>query len=204
MKRRSTQGFTLLELLVAIAIFSIMATMAYGGLSSLMSGREHIDQVAKRLSAIQRTFLFLQQDISQIVPRSVRDEFGEIESAVNGGGSDDLVLQLTRGGVDSAWSGRPSLRRVTYQLMAGRLIRSVWPTLDRVQGSVPSRQLLADELKSIELRFFSGDGESRDEWNHNWPPGREKADKHAIPRAIEVKLSIKGVGEITRIFLVGS
>ncbi len=202
MKRNNFQGFTLLELLVAIAVFSIMATMAYGGLRSVMAGREHTDQVAQRLRELQRTLLFLQQDLSQIVARPVRDEYGEVESAVIAGGAEDEVLQLTRGGVGRIGRDRPSLRRVSYQLKGSQLIRRVWPTLDRVQGSEPRQFYLASTLERIEFRFLS-DKASAD-WMSSWPPLGETTAKSVVPRAVEVTLQVTGIGAITRLFLVGT
>lgn len=198
------RGFTLVELLVAVAIFSIMSVMAYGGLSSLMSGRQHTDQVAKHFREVQRIFLFLQQDLSQIVPRPIRDEFGETENAVNLDGPDNLFLQLTRGGIGSTWSGYSSLRRVTYQIKERQLIRSVWPVLDRTQGSEPNHFYLTDSLEHMEIRFLPRGKQNSDDWLSAWPKPDEATAESAVPRAIEVKLQITGLGEITRLFMIAS
>ena len=73
---RKQVGFTLLELLVAIAIFVVMSAMAYGGLSSVLESRKLTDGVTKRIAAIQMTVNFIQRDIEQALDRRVRDEFG--------------------------------------------------------------------------------------------------------------------------------
>ena len=52
------KGFTLLELLVAMVIFSLMSVMAYGGLSNVITGNEVILQQEQQLKEIQRTMMF--------------------------------------------------------------------------------------------------------------------------------------------------
>lgn len=94
---RTTKGFTLLELLIALSIFSVMATMAYGGLKLVIDGNHQLEQAAASLSSLQRAFLFLQQDIEQAVSRGVRDELGTQESAFVCC-TDEKLLHLTRGG----------------------------------------------------------------------------------------------------------
>jgi len=58
---RLTRGFTLLELLIALSIFSVMAVMAYGGLKTVLDGHQQIEASALNLESLQKTFLFMQQ-----------------------------------------------------------------------------------------------------------------------------------------------
>ena len=47
---KKQNGFTLLELLVELGIFALLATMAYSGLDSVMKARQVTNQHADRLS----------------------------------------------------------------------------------------------------------------------------------------------------------
>ena len=51
------QGFTLLELLVALAIFAIIAIMAYSGLSVILTTHLQTNQHANQLANLQKTLL---------------------------------------------------------------------------------------------------------------------------------------------------
>ncbi len=86
------RGFTLLELLVAIGVFAVMSIMAYGGLKTVLDSRQQTDAQAKRLAAVQLTFLRLERDIEQMTDRGIRDEYGDPQPpllAVSAGTSGD-------------------------------------------------------------------------------------------------------------------
>lgn len=193
------KGFTLLELLIAISIFSVMATIAYGGIKLVIDGGQQLERAADELSSLQRTFLLIQQDIEQIVPRGIRDEFGSQEPAFLCC-SDEKLLQLTRGGVRGVLTGWSDLRRVEYHLDEGKLERRVWSTLDRVQDSKPSRLQLLGDVKSIEITFLGYDDA---EWQTSIQPESIK-NISAVPRAIEVTITTERYENISRIFVVGS
>jgi len=67
------RGFTLLELLIALAIFSLIAVLAYSGLVSVLRVDAQVAQVTQQLTRLQLTFQRLQQDITQLVHRPIRN-----------------------------------------------------------------------------------------------------------------------------------
>ncbi len=97
----TTRGFTLLELLVALAVFAIMATAAYSGLRSVLFTRAAVEEQNRRLADVQLAVFRLAQDIEQATPRGIRDEYGDPEPALRGGDLLDDVLILTRTGWDN-------------------------------------------------------------------------------------------------------
>lgn len=193
------RGFTLVELLIALFIFSIMAMLAYGGLRLMIDGSRQLERAANDLASLQRVYLFLQQDLEQAISRPVRDEFGTLESAFTGG-SDQLLLALTRSGGEGLIRGTSDLHRVEYHLKAGILERRVWSTLDRVQDSELSRLRLAQELQDITLRFIDYDAT---QWQQSWPPGGATQSAQ-LPRAVEITITMEQTGDVTRLFVLGS
>ncbi len=196
--RRFTKGFTLFELLIAISIFSVMATMAYGGLRLVVDGNQQIEKAANSLASLQRAFLLLQQDLQQMVPRATRDEFGSEEAAFVIG-TDGNVLQLTRGGANGLLMDGADLRRVEYHLNDGRLDRVVWSVLDRVQDSKSSRLLINQHIEDVNIQFL---GYEESEWKES--QDTESNDSAIMPRAVEVTITTEEYGAVTRIFVVGS
>ena len=71
-----TKGFTLIELLVSMAIFSIMAGGMYLVFNNFSKVKEITDRDSKRLAELQRAFSFIHKDLSFIIPRPVKDEYG--------------------------------------------------------------------------------------------------------------------------------
>lgn len=194
-----THGFTLLELLVALAVFSIMAIAAYSGLRNVLYTRAAVEEQNRRLAAVQMAVYRLEQDIEQTTPRGIRDEYGEPQGALLGDPLADDRLTLTRAGWDnSLGQQRANLQRVTYRLRDGRLWRLYWPVLDRGGPIEPRETLLLDRVREFKARFLD-----QDDWRDDWPPPPKeedsKPDPDRLPRAVEIRLILEDWGEITRL-----
>lgn len=195
-----TRGFTLLELLVALAVFAIMATAAYSGLRNVLFTRAAVEEQSRRLAAVQLAVFRLEQDIEQAVPRGIRDEYGEPQAALLGGELADDRLTLTRAGWDNPLGQpRATLQRVAYRLRDGRLWRLHWGVLDRGGLLEPRETLLLERVREFRVRFLD-----RDDWRDDWPPPASdeagaKKDPDALPRAVEIGLTLEDWGEITRL-----
>jgi len=184
------RGFTLLEILIAMAVFAIMAAMAYAGLSAVLETKQGTDKRSETIAQLQQTLYLLNEDLTQAVPRSIRDELGSEQLAFIGGKGDEL-LTFTRSVPDwSASSTRSQLQRVSYRMENGTLYRQVWTILDRTQQSQFRRKKLLS-AESVSVRFYNVD------WLDNWSAGGS-----AMPKAVSLNLSLAGLGEIKRVFLV--
>jgi general secretion pathway protein J len=144
------QGFTLFELLVASIIFAIMAVMAYGGLENIIDNSESSEQALKRLKQIQQGVSVLNRDFTQIIPRGIRDEYGNKQPYLLAGNNIENLVEFTRGGqANPANMLRSSLLRVAYRFEDENLIRLHWPQLDRSQTMEPLESTLIDNIESV-------------------------------------------------------
>ena len=194
---RRPHGFTLLELLVALAVFALVSVMAYGGLATVLDQQFATEEVAEQLARLQKTYLVLQRDFEHFVPRPVRDEFGETLAPLLSG----TQLQFTRGGWNNpAGHPRSSLRRVGYRLEEESLVRYAWSVLDRAQNSEPLEQPLLDGVTGIDTRYL----DEGKEWHDSWPPETLVATGaqagFSMPLAVEVQLEHERFGPITWLF----
>jgi general secretion pathway protein J len=191
-------GFTLIELLAAMAIFSLLAVAMYGGTQWIMVERETILQRQAELRELQRTVRYLNDDLSQLQNRQVRDELGRgMIAALVAEPGQDFALELSRDGWrNPAQSQRGTLQRVQYRLEEDVLVREYWPVMDRILGMEGREQELISGLESFELEFLDDAGE----WQSIWPPLAVGSSPDAIlPVAVRYRLETLSFGPIERL-----
>ena len=196
----SQRGFTLLELLVALSIFALLAAMAYGGLNTVMRAQQITTQQVERLAQLQKTFFWLERDITQAVDRPVRGEFGDPQPAMVGLTLGERRLELTRNGWrNPVGRQRSNLQRVAWGLRDDKLVRLYWNVLDRAQDSKPLETEMLDDVEKLELRFL----DNKQKWHDVWPAlSRGVVASINLPRAVEVTVETGREGRIRRVFLV--
>ena len=199
---RRLQAFTLIEMLVAMAVFAILAALAYGVLSQTIINSELMNARMDRLKALQKTVRVLSEDFMQLNPRPVRQELGgSISAALTTDFQTTYAVELTRAG----WNNplvlpRPTLQRAAYRLEADELIRYHWNVLDRTLANEPVAEVLIDGVESIVFRFYPTSGEPVEQWPPQNTPGIQGARQR--PRAVQIILSLVSEGEITRLIEV--
>lgn len=195
-------GFTLLELLVAVGIFAILAAIAYGALQTVLSTRTHTDEQMQHLAQLQTAFTVMERDFEQAVLRSVRDEFGSTRPPMLGGVDTEQIVEFTRMGWRNPTSlPRSYLQRVAYGLKDHTLVRRYWRELDRTQQTEPLDSDLLPEVDSVEARFLDKTGE----WQTQWPPltaSNQPVVNVGLPAAVEITVDTQYWGKVTRLFRV--
>ncbi len=199
----NSRGFTLLELLVAMAIFAVVGVMAFGGLIAVLNQQELAEAQADRWREVHSGMRVLTRDLQQLHPRPVRDALGDRhEAAVRALPGDGYALQLTRGGwTNPSGLPRATLQRVAYRIEDDRLVREYWPVLDRTLQTEPVVVDLFDGVDSLELRLLDWRGQ----WQTQWPPPDvpPEAALHLAPRAVELTFELQDMGRITRLLETG-
>ena len=200
--KKKQAAFTLLELLIAMSIFSILSVMAYSGLQSIIITKSHTEEVSQRLVQLQQAFMFIGRDIEQAVDRSVRNGFGDVEPAMEGGSFNREILKLTRAGYTNPLGlTRSHLQRVAYRFEDEKLSRLSWRMLDQdFEQATQSRELL-DKVEKVEIRYFDKTGQVQEQWPSGVNFGGS-GNSEPLPRAVEIKLTLKDMGEIRRLFSV--
>ncbi|HHJ11965.1 MAG TPA: type II secretion system protein GspJ [Chromatiales bacterium] len=199
---RRARGFTLIEILVAVAITALLAAMAFGGLNVVLDTADHTRAHQQRLHDLQIAMLLLVRDLRQAVPRPVRDGDQGEQPALRIGGVSGPALSLTRGGWDNpAGQRRSHLQRVAWALDGDRLVRRYWFHLDRPAGSEPREQRLLEGVHDLSIVALDADGQPRSEWPPQATPEQiERGEDNLalLPAGVLVRFTLDGVGEIER------
>ncbi len=200
-RHKPATGFTLLELLIAVAVFAILGVMAYGGLNSVLVTQSATAQEAERLGALQMSIRFLERDIAQLVNRPIRNQFGDEEPAIVI--NERPLLRLTHGGWQNpAGQTRSELQRVAYDVDEDdRLVRQIWPLLDGADADRLLETPLLENVDELEFRVMDADKKWREEWPPptNEPTSGESAAEVALPLAVEITLNAEPWGRIRRL-----
>lgn len=215
MKRLS--GFTLIEVLIAMAITVIAAMIAYSGLDNAVKLSETAEVEAERLQKMNRVFDILGKDFRQVIARPVRNADGDdIEPAFSLDLADQPMLKFSRAGWMNPQSSRfqrSELQRINYHFDGIRLTRYSWQMMDRYQDSVAQEVVLLDNLKAFEVKVLSDVGTvnaagqvvtaDKGEWITSWPINNLLSQGNAqttLPIAVEITLDIDGWGKVRRVY----
>ena len=188
-------GFTLLELLISMVIFSTMSLMAYAGLNSVLTSNRVTQEQEEALKGLQRTMMFLEKDMRQLAARPRHADYGESLAALQ---TVDLeltaVLEFTRqGNPNPAEKMRSSLQRVRYVLDKGKLQRWSWAIVDHLDAK-PIKMPLMNDVERIGFRFLTANSQ----WQTDWLA----KDKSILPKAVEINIKHKQWGKIKRLIAI--
>lgn len=195
-RREPIRGFTLLELLVAVAILALVAVGSYRLLFDTISTRDRGLEREGALRELQRAQMIIQRDLLQALPRPIRNEYGDVQPALRLI-QENSVEFSRRGWRNPLQQARSDLVRVRYRVDSGQLLREHWPALDRDRNSTPIRTVLLDDVEDFHVQVFANGN-----WSPDWPLlGQSQRDPKTLPlpEAVELRFSLAPWGEIRRV-----
>ncbi len=190
------KGFTLFEVLVAVSIFAVIGAMTMSSLIQVGRTGEQVSEANQQLSEIQFALGYIGKDITQIVSRKVRDQFGDEQHQL-------LIAENKFTFTRQGWSNllqqnRSNLQRVEYSLEDETLVRRYWPQLDQAYTNEKVDQKLLQNVEEFSVKLIT---EGQKEKVESWPLDAMNGS-NARPLALELTLNIKGFGEVRRIYEV--
>ena len=181
-----TRGFTLPELLVAVALLGIVSIMAWRGVDGLQRTVQHREVATARWREVARGLDKVVIDLRQVTvhPLSIDQQ---PPSAWHGQpGQDGDTLQFLRAPLID---GQP-LQRMGYRRRDGRLEMLLWPA-GSAADAPPQAEPLIEAVAGFEVRFLGGDLR----WHDVWP--LKQLDP--VPRAIAVRIALAEGGQLERV-----
>ncbi len=193
------RGFTLIEMLVAIAIFAMLSSSAYLVLGQAQRNNQLSLEKTERLKELQRTIIIMDNDFRQMALRSFRNIGEEATDNVFLWGeglldSDDNAISFTRLG----WLNpqqmfpRGEIVKVGYRISEDKLERVWWRYPDTPIGQEGVVTPLLNDVEKIKLQFY------QEGWLDVWE------ESTVLPEAISVTLTLRDYGDIERVYLIAS
>ncbi|MGB0897769.1 MAG: type II secretion system minor pseudopilin GspJ [Psychrobium sp.] len=195
----SQRGFTLIEVLIAMAIVAIIGVASAQVVSSVIASDEASRKGDKRITLLQRTYQTIQRDMLQMTSRSVRVNGAKpskqfIFAGENVLESDDDGIVFTRKG----WRNpaqmfpRSNLQGVGYRVVDGKLERLHYLYPDQGAGTEPQITTLIEGVIGFKLEYFD-----EKKWQKQW-------QKPTLPQGIALNITTEALGVVRWQFLVPS
>lgn len=188
MTKRS--GFTLVELLVAIAIFAVLSALGWKVFDYLIKIKERNTQHEQRLGQLQEAYQQVLRDTVQIVPITA-NVAGQVQPAVmlqNG----QLTFSKT-GVTDPLMQGIPPEERVEYIYKADekKLYRYKYKNLNQTGNDQPETSVLLDSVDQFQIMLLNPNEMAQ--WPEVALSENDVTQAKILPHGLKINLTVNEV-----------
>lgn len=195
--KNNAKGFTLLEILIALFIFTILSMILVTALHNVINIQSRTESNAERLRNLQMTLLVMSRDIEQVVNRPAWSASGKEAPPFEGS---EHEFTFTHAGLANSSNNltRSTLQRTRYSWDDSVLTRGTWAVLDAApQSQIHTRELLTN-VSAAHFEYLDKDGR----FQNNWPLQGESSQP--LPRAVRINLTLKNWGTITQLYVISA
>lgn len=190
--QQSARGFTLIEVLVALALLALTAVLAWQATAALVDGEQRLSDEAKRWRTLDLAFARLEADLRQAQPRAVKTPSGTEPgwiAATEASGASAIVF--SRAGPEFDVEPGAAGQRIGYRVREAALEVVYWPTLDRSRDESTAYRLV-EGVAGFRVDHLASSGQ----WIAGWP----RFGEPELPRAVRVLLTLASGETIERWF----
>lgn len=196
-----TKGFTLIEILVALIIFTIIASITSATLYEAFNTRDKVNSMADKLNQLELAMAIVEQDSNQAISRSVRGNDLRYYPAFIG---QPNYVEFTRSGLlnPKQKEGRSSIQRIAYRCDGDKLYRKSWDELDTVDRNKFHEKIILSNLSTCGFEYVNRTLNILNEWRPQSSIRERLLKPELLPKAIRVNLKIKNWGELQPLFII--
>jgi general secretion pathway protein J len=178
---RPEEGFTLIEILVAIALLATIAAMVFGSLITTTRAIDAGRDRAERDQAVRRILRVMADEVSLSRPDNAFPLVG-VNGVQEGQPADILAFLAMSDGLGNSTVKESETVRVVYSRERDRLIRFVRRNRYSLTDEALDQVELANRVSGFNVRYF--DGQAR-VWTDEW----SAVDK--MPKAVLVEVTFQ-------------
>lgn len=184
------KGFTLVELLVAIAIFAVLSALGWKVFDYLAKVKDRNAMHEANLEQLQESYQQILRDTMQAVP---------LTANIKGQQQPALVLQNGRfnfsktGVTDPLQQGISPHERVEYQYRADekKLYRLKYRNLHQTGNDQPESSVMLDEVEAFEIVVLNPNELSS--WPESSVDWQQTEQLRLLPKGIKINLTVRDV-----------
>lgn len=183
-------GFTLVELLVAIAIFAILSLLGWKVFDYLLKVRDRNTQHEVQLFELQDAYQQVLRDTLQIIPLSA-NQGGQLRPALE---IDNQVLRFSKAGVtDPLKQGLSPFERIEYRYDPDqkKLYRLKYSNLNTSNREQPLSSTLLSQVEQFQIMVLTPQEVTK--WPEiNLDPTKPE-EFRKLPKGIKIQLTVAGI-----------
>ncbi|AHE67166.1 GspJ family T2SS minor pseudopilin variant LspJ [Legionella oakridgensis] len=193
-----TQGYTLIEIMVALAVFAILAVLTSVAMYHAFNTRARVNIHSDRLSELQLAMTIITRDAQQAVNRPVREAEMHLSSSFIG---QPLYFEFTRGGIvnPNGTEKRSTMKRIAFICQEQQLIRRSW-NLDEPKRKQYQDKIILNNLDSCSFAYLSHNRQVLTDWHEHVV--MQNQIKDPMPIAIQWTLKLHNWGEMSLLFII--
>jgi len=189
------RGFTLVELLVALAIFAILSGFAYRSLTAMLESRDALRDESRKWRDAAIFVGRVERDLRAVLDRGGTSPLGTpqspVSSRVEGAGMQGPGLAITRSGGALQEGALAAPQRIAYRLRDGQVERLAWGSIDPAPREEPATVTVLAGVRGLDFRFLM-----LNEWRTAWGAA---GSAERLPAAVEMTLTLASGERIVRI-----
>jgi len=188
----SCGGFTLVEALLALAIFGVIAILSYRATAAMTEGEARLSAESQRWRTLEALFTRFEADIRQAIPRGARTGAQREPAWIGATFDGHSALAFTRSGSEFFVEPGASGQRLAYRLRDATLELAYWPAIDHETTVDPAVYPLVNGVTGFDLEYLTRGGA----WRDRWP----LLGEDDLPRAVKLTLTLDDGARIDRFF----
>jgi general secretion pathway protein J len=198
MNRRQSYGFTLVEVLVALALMAVLASMSWQGIASVADAKRASDVRVNESLRLGTVLAQWEQDLNQLQDTALVPTLSFDGATLRVVRRQDEGLQLVAWALrDGRWTrwGSPVVTRPAA-------LQEAWLASQQLLGNEPAQLTLLEGLGAWQIYFYRGNSWSNAQSSADLVPGAPASgasapapQRNALPSGVRLVLTLRDATE---------